>query len=110
MLVEIVDCADVESRGRPSGGAVGRTECNCGGLVENFAADRQLLRDLPLQQATDIPIIAINCIIAVVDPVAAAAIARPIAEAFLDPNWKIGSGIAGAETELSFPVGSSISG
>ena len=71
--------------------------CDSGGLMEYLSADGQLFGYLPLQQPAEEPIVAIGRVVAVIDPVAAAAIGRPIAEAFLNPERKVGAHIAGTE-------------
>ena len=98
MIVEIIDRADVKAGGGLGGRGVGCAECDSGGLMEYLSANDQLFGHLPLQQPAEEPIVAIGRVVTVVDPVTAAAIGRPIAEAFLNPERKVGVHIAGAES------------
>ena len=50
--------------------------------MEYLGADSQLLGYLALQQPTEEPVVAIDRVVAVIDPVTAAAIGGPITEAF----------------------------
>src|SRR5580693_205784 len=91
MLVEIVNGADVES------GIVFASD-RVGSLVEKLTADGELLGDLFLQQPADEPVILVERAAAVVDPIAAAPVSGPIAEAFLQPHRQIYAHVTGAET------------
>src|SRR5579872_1993548 len=97
VVVEVVDGADVEASGGLRINRIGGAEGDRRGLVENFAADSELLRNLSLQQPAEEPVVVIFGAGAVIDPVTAAAIGGPLAEAFLNPERKIRSHIAGAE-------------
>src|SRR5579863_5493907 len=90
MIVDIVDGTEVES------GVVLASD-RVGGLMEKFAADGELFRDLLLQQPADEPVILIERAAAVIDPIAAAAIGGPIAEAFLQPDRQIDADVTSAQ-------------
>ena len=67
--------------------------------MEYLAADGQLLGHLLLQEPAEEPIIPVGGVVALIDPIAAAAVGRPIAEAFLYPERKVGA-TDGRITEL----------
>src|SRR5450759_2949625 len=58
------------------------------GLMEYLAAERQFISDFPLQDPSGEPVILIAKIIVLIYPVTAAAVGRPLAEAFLHPYRK----------------------
>src|SRR6202050_2466382 len=97
IVIKIVDGAYVEARGGLRVNRIRGAESDRRGLVEDFAADSELLRNLTLQQPAEEPVVAICGAVAVIDPVTAAAIGGPLAEAFLNPERKIGAHIAGTE-------------
>ena len=84
------DAADVKAGGVFSADRIG-------GLMKKFAADGKVLRHLPLQQPAEEPIILVVGAAAVIDPITAAAIGQPIAEALLHPNGKKSAHMAGAK-------------
>ena len=94
VFTEIIDCTDVKSS---SGSTAVRAAENDGcGLMEYLAADSQLPGHLPLQQPAEKPVITIERIVAVIDPVTATAVGRPIAEALLNPQREVCAHVAGA--------------
>src|SRR6516225_2842528 len=81
MLIEIVDRAYIKS------GAVFSSN-HGGGLMKDFTTNDQLFRHLLLQQPAEEPIILVHRAAAVVDPIATAAIGRPVTRTFLHPDWE----------------------
>src|ERR1700683_5535309 len=100
IVIKIVDGAYVEARGGLRVNRIRGAESDRRRLVEDFAADSELLRNLTLQQPTEEPVVAIRGAVAVIDPVTAAAIGGPLAEAFLNPERKIRAHIASAEPPI----------
>src|ERR1700722_15686652 len=100
IVIEIVDGADVEARGGLRVNRISGAEGDRRRLVEDFAADSELLRDLTLQQPAEEPVVAICGAVAMIDPVTAAAIGGPIAETFLNPERKIRAHVAGTEPAI----------
>src|ERR1700684_3980192 len=96
IVIKIVDGAYVEARGGLRVNRICGAEGDRRRLVEDFAADSELLRDLTLQQPAEEPVVAICGAVAMIDPVTAAAIGGPLAEAFLNPERKIRAHVAGA--------------
>src|SRR6202161_4674827 len=100
IVIKIVDGAYVEARGGLRVNRICGAEGDRRRLVEDFAADGELLRNLTLQQPAEEPVVAICGAVAVIDPVTAAAVGGPLAETFLNPERKIRPHIASAEPAI----------
>ena len=64
------------------------------GLMKNLAAERQFIRDFLLEKPAEEPIVLIAKISVLIYPITAAAVGRPVAEAFLHPNRKKHASVA----------------
>jgi hypothetical protein len=103
VVVEVVDCSNVKACCGLRINRIVDAERDDRGLMEYLAADGQLFRHLFLYEPAEEPVITIGGVVALIDPLATAAIGRPIAEAFLQPERKIGANVAGAETASFVP-------
>lgn len=91
VFIEVIDRADVKSHAVPAADRRRR-------LIIEFAADDELVRHLLLQQPAEIPIVFVVGAAAVIDPVPAASVGRPVIEALLQPKRKIEARVTGPKT------------
>jgi hypothetical protein len=81
---QVIVFVDVKLAAKTEAGAIDAIN-GVGGLMKNLTAERQFIRNLLLQDPAGEPVILIAKIIVLIDPVSAATVRRPIAEAFLHP-------------------------
>ena len=101
MLRKIENAAEIEAGRIRAADGIGR-------LMEQLAAEREIVGNLILQQPAREPIVAIAG--TGIDPEAAAAIGRPAAEILLQPKGKISARRAAARPRCALPLGTSRAG
>ena len=93
VFVEVIIAANREAR-------LIRLSDVISGLMKYLATKRQFIGELLLQQPSEVPVILVTKSVALIYPVTAAPICRPITKIFLNPYGKEDAGMARSKTAV----------